>query len=1164
MRFDELTKPQQAAVREKGSILVSAAAGSGKTAVLVQRIIDELTAEENRISADRLLVVTFTVAAAGEMRSRLEKGLEAYCREHSEDVGAARQKLLLQSAKICTIDSFCIDMVRENFAKAGVAPDFKIAEDKDILLMREKALSTVFERYFESEDKDFLHLLDAFGSVYDERNLMEAVDEIYEKSQNLPFPEIWLSSMENRYSEDSFEMWCGFAFDEAIRRAQIAVRFVGVADGYFAKDEAVKNGYGPNFNAALEQLKEIITAAENRNWDKVYSLSGGFSFGKFGSVKGSGNNKNAVSVKALRKLCEVQVGKISALFSDEIDVSKARFLENSPASRMLIKLASEYTKALNNEKKENNLYTFSDIEHLAFSLICKNDGEKITLTDDAKEYIANYDEILVDEYQDVNDLQDSFFYYLSDMGKHLFAVGDVKQSIYGFRGANPDNFIAKMNKAVGYEEAGENDLKSIVLDANFRSRSGICDCVNFMFDRLMTKENCGISYIQTERLSPKASFCESNTPCAEVHLVDTKGEGEKECEAIHIADCIESIMSSGEVISDKQTGKLRKAKYSDFSVLIRAMKGNASVVAEEFKRRGIPVSYTKDSFLEAKEVGMMLALLSVIDNPTGEIQLLSTMMSPMFRFTPDDMAEIRCADRDGGLYSAVIACAAKGNTACRKFLDYIGEMRRNAVVLPLAKLIEKIYDTTSFLSIAEMMPDGQARKANLIRLSELAASFSASGNNSIGSFLSNLNKLANGKIKGATLSAGSDSVKIMSVHNSKGLQFPVCIFAFTGAAFNTMDQKKSLIIDENYGISFRYFNEEDGGITTVDKKLLTAFSQNRLLKEELRMLYVAATRAQERLIITMAKKDPVALLTKTAVKLTACAGEIGEDIYFSANSYSDWILPCMLLHPDGEELRRIAELPDFATEQREKMIIGIYTAEKEEKACVPQAVSVPDNDIVKAIRKRLEYKYPYDALRRIEAKASVSDIVHKAEYGVYDFTALPGFLNKNGLTPAERGTAVHKIMQFMDFDAARKDFDGEIERLKEWEFITDAEAQVDTVHIRRFVRSELFDRISSSHKVEREMRFLTYMPAGLLENDLPKELENEKIVVQGAVDLMFYEADGIIIVDFKTDRVKDEKQLADAYGEQLRIYAYACEKITGLPVKEKIIYSLVLDRSIVL
>ena len=552
MKYDELTHSQKAAVDQRGSILVSAAAGSGKTAVLVERIIKELTAEDDHINADRLLVVTFTVAAAAEMRSRIEKGLDDYCAEHPDDTNALKQKLLLQSAKICTIDSFCIDMVRENFAKAGVAPDFKIAEDKDIFLMEEKALSKVFAKYFESDDQDFIKLLNAFGSVYDEGELMKAVKKIYNFSQNLPFPEIWFESAEDRYTPQSFDMWCDLAFKEAKRRISIASRFVNATEPYFDNDEDVKNAYSKTLEDAGETCDKLNEAADNRDWD---ALKNGldYKWKSFGSISKSKENPNAVAVTALRDLCKAQLDKIKKIFDADLAVVKTRFLDNAPTSKTLIHLSREYAKAFNQEKKENNCYTFSDIEHLAFSLICRLVDGEVVLTDEAKEYVENFDEVLVDEYQDVNDLQDTFFHYLSDYGKHLFVVGDVKQSIYGFRGANPENFIEKINKSVKYDIAREDDIKSIVLDANFRSRSGICDFVNFTFDKLMTKDTSGISYMDTERLSPEAKYPESEEPCAEVHIFESN---DNKKEAIHIADCIEKVMASGEIITDEITKEL--------------------------------------------------------------------------------------------------------------------------------------------------------------------------------------------------------------------------------------------------------------------------------------------------------------------------------------------------------------------------------------------------------------------------------------------------------------------------------------------------------------------------------------------------------------------------------------------------------------------------------
>ncbi len=1161
MKFDELTVTQQAAVREQGSIIVSAAAGSGKTAVLVQRIVDRLTSKENPLSADRLLVVTFTVAAAGEMRSRIEKELDIYCKNNPDDKNAARQKLLIKSAKISTIDSFCIDLVRENFSKANVSPDFKIAEEKDIAAIKDMASNVVISNYFAARDEDFLNLLDAFGSIYDEKNLVDAVDEIYEKSQNMPFPQMWLSQMMSSYNKDAFEKWCELGIFEAQKLTKTTLRYINAAKEMCEKDSNVKNAYLPNFLLAQEQCEKLLDYCKQKLWDDVLRGAKAFSFGKFGSVAGSKDNHVAVMVKKLRELCEKTIKKIDALLTEEKEFARQHFIEGAPSGRKLIEITKAYCQEVDKVKKEKNIYTFSDIEHFAFSLICYADENEIFLKEDANEYINQYDEILVDEYQDVNNLQDSFFYFMSNLGSHLFVVGDVKQSIYGFRGANPENFIDAIKEAVDYKEAKAKDKKLITLDANFRSRNGVCQAVNFIFDHLMTQENCGIDYKKTERLSPKAKFPQLNIPESEFHLVNSHGQNEKEAEAKHIAAYIKEIMCSGKVIKDKKTKELRDARYGDFAIIVRAMKGNAAVLVNAFNQAGIPVTYAKDSFLESKEISVMLSLLSVIDNPNRDVTLLATMMSPIFSFSADDMAQIRCVNRKASLYSAVIA-AANSNEKCQKFLEQIADFRRNAAILTLPKLISKIYDCTNFLNIVQMMDDGQARNANLIHLTHLAENYVASGNQSISGFIRSLERVGDGKIKGATLSAGNDAVRIMSVHNSKGLQYPVCFFAFAGAAFNTMDQKKSLIIEENYGVAFRYYND-NGKIDTINKKLLARFSNYNLLKEELRMLYVALTRAEDRLIIILSRKNPYTDIAKASVKLVASAGKIGEDIYMGANCYADWIVPCMLLHPNGQELRKMAEETEFCVSSGENMLIKVFNDDEQVIPQKPASMETPNYELSEEIKKRINYVYPFDALRTIEAKASVSDIAHKAEIGNYDFTTRPGFLSESGLTPTERGTAVHTIMQFMDYHAAKDNFEEEIERLKEWEYITEEQSKVDTVHIKRFIKSDLFSRILSAKSVEREMKFLTFMSAGKLVDNIDHSLKDEKIVVQGAVDLMLVEDDGIVIVDFKTDRVNDEKELIESYAQQLRIYADACSKITGLKVKEKIIYSLVLDCCIV-
>lgn len=1158
----KLTEAQQAAVKERGGILVSAAAGSGKTAVLVQRIIDSLTRDDNPISADRILVVTFTNSAAKEMRERLEKGIDAYCRENPHNKSAARQKLLLQSAAICTIDSYCISMVRENFDKLNIDIDFKIAENNELEKIREDAITTVFEKYFACENKVFYSLLDALGAVYDESNLTDAVKRICEVAQNMPFPYVWLDNMRKRYSGEAFALWREEALKQAYDYTNRALRYITAADKYFLVNEKLKGAYCSSFKSAEEKIQKILCSIENEDWDKTYSLLCEFKFDKFSAYKGSGEDNNAICVKELRDFAKKQIEKASSLIYDKEETVKAHFNTTAPLNTMLVTLAEEYYTCLKDELTKKGIFTFNDIEHMAFELMCEYKNGGICLKETANEFISNYDEIFVDEYQDVNDLQDKFFYFLSDMGKKLFVVGDVKQSIYGFRGANPENFLNKQNIAVNYQYAQEDDIKSIILDSNFRSKDEICQCVNFIFDRIMTKQFCGIDYKISERLSPKAVFPSTDVPAAQIHMVDTCGENEKQAEAAHIADYILDVMNSGEVIKDKDTGRLRKARFSDFAVLVRYLKPVSDIIVKEFNKRGIPISYTKEGFLESKEIKIMLSLLSVIDNPTLEVELLSVLMSPIFGFTPDDMAQIRIARPKVNLYSALVFCAENGNKKCNYFISFISGLRKCAAIMPLSKLIAHIYEVTDFMSIISLMDNSQLRLANLNYLSELASSYENTGNHSITAFKKNLQRLSDGKLKGATLSGGSDCVQLVTIHYSKGLQYPVCIVAFTGSPFNSIDQKQALVIDPEYGVSFKFYNEEEGGVLPIDKRLLAEFSRKRQLKEELRMLYVAATRAEDILVITVAKKSPQSALSKMAVKLEAAGDEITEDIYSTANSYADWILPCMLLHSDAGVFSEIADYRAEVEEISGRIYMDIYSP-TEEAVTEEQDIQTVDETAVLKIKERICYEYPYDILRRVESKSSVSDMVHKAEKGDYDFTCRPGFLDDTGLSPTQRGTAVHKIMQYMDFNKVREDFDGEIERLKEWEYITETEARVDTEHIRRFIKSSLFDRMCASKDLRREMKFLTFMPITDIEKNIPAHLNNEQIVVQGAVDCMFVEDGGIVIVDFKTDRVKEEEQLISSYAEQLNIYAMACEKITGLPIKEKIIYSLVLDRSIV-
>lgn len=1163
MEFEKLTMEQKAAVKETGSILVSAAAGSGKTAVLVERIIDELTRKENPLSADRLLVVTFTVAAAGEMRSRLEKGLSEYCRNHPFDTHASKQRLLLSGAKICTIDAFCIELLRENFEKADVDPDFKIAEESELLSASSAALARVMQRHFEENSDDFSALLDAFGCVYDERNLTDQIKEIYEKSQNLPFGEMWLLEAATHLGEEKFTFWLDSAFNSADETLSAVEKMLEEATEKAKTDETVLKAYGYSLTQGCDLLKKMRELCITKNWDALLFALQDFKFERFGSVKGAGENPVAVRVKSVRDYALTKIKEIGKLFFDTRENIEKGYMTVGKHTRTLLTLTREYSDELKNELKNRGILSFADVEQKALGLLCYSKNGEIYRNDDADEYISAFDEILVDEFQDVNDLQNILFEFLSDGGRNLFAVGDVKQSIYGFRGANPNNFLFRRKNAVDYTSALQNETKKIILGSNFRSAKDICDFTNFFFSLFMSEKNCGMQYEKEDYLVAKADIEQSTRPGVEVHLVEAEATlGEKVSEARHIADYIESVMSEQEAVYDKNTKSMRKAKYGDFAIILRKMKGDSTVIAAELKKRGIPVSYSKSEFLESREISVMISLLSVISNPTRDIDLLTVMASPIFAFTPEEIAKIRICNKDSSLYSAVLKSSAAGDKKATAFFEKLSDFRRLSVLYPLPKLISVLYEKTGFLNMVSMMSDGELRHANLTLLLSQAESFERTSKGGLEGFLVFLKSEDAQKIKPATLTASGDAVRIMSVHYSKGLQFPICILGFLSSAFNTADLKNSLIFDSEDGISFRYYGE-DGKTDSLVRQLLSNKAKKKMLAEELRLFYVAVTRAENRLVMMLGGKNIAAMVEKAASKAEISGGNNSFDIYSSAISAGEWILSALLSHKDAITLREMSGYHCEVNEESGRLDFQVCYVE--DVPIIKQEVSdiSADKETEEELNKRFCYDYPFSKILSLESKASVSSLVHKKNGEEQKLMSVPMFMLGDELSAAGKGTATHKVMQFIDFFAAEKDLQSELERLKEWEFITDAEYNaVDTARIEAFIKSELFLRMKSSDTLEREMRFITTLPAGFLYEDADVSVKDEPIVVQGAMDCVFIEDGAVVIVDFKTDRVKEGLELKKRYARQLDIYAEACKKIFELPIKQKLIYSLYLDSQI--
>lgn len=1151
------TLAQSNAIKENGNILVSAAAGSGKTAVLVERVITKLCDKKNPIRADELLIVTFTNAAAAEMRTRIEKRIEEEVKNDPENVSLLLQKHLLANAKICTIDSFCIDLVRENFDKLDISPDFKIGEEAVLSKINQDVIYSIINRYFNEKDPVFFQLLDIVGSEFDEKNFAELVLSVYEYSRQLPFPTVWFNSILAYYDSGRFtknNVWYKYAFEKAKKCVFDMKTMIANAVDLVTNVEDAANAYLSAFLDASNQITRLDEMLETGDWDNFYTALNNFSPLRLPTVRGLKGYPEVNAAKDIYKyLSEKASERIKKLFYADFNFINNQFNKIYPALELFIDILKEFEQKVFEEYKANNIFTFHNTEHLALKLLCKDAN---TPTDFAAEIFKQYKEVMVDEYQDTNDLQNMLFYVLSGFDKRLFAVGDVKQSIYGFRGANPLNFLNRKNSYVPLENAGEDSPKKIILGNNFRSKDEICDFVNYFFKNFMQSFTGSIVYDEEDMLIPTAKFPETKDLAVNMNIIDTS---ESDCDALalearRIAEYINETINGQPCIKlDDQT--LRKTDYRDFTILLRSVANKAPALVNELKKLGIPVNLSITEYAQSTEIMTFLSLLKVIDNPQTDIELLTVMMSPIFGFTPDEMAKIRAEKKQGNLYSAVIFCANSGNEHCNEFLNKIKKFRQDSITLTLPKFISKLLVNTEYLNIAAAMSDGEQRRNNLLLLCDIAEQFDSSHTATLSSFIKYVNSQT--KSVNSNGSFGKNAVNIMSIHASKGLQFPICIIASTSTRFNDAELRNPAAFSTKYGFGLKYFDEDEKQkFTTISREVILDDIKNTALEEELRLLYVAMTRAQDKLLFLASYKNPQKVIDGFKNLILASQNEIDYNLFSRTKSYADWLIIALLLHPCGKILLEAEDkiLPqETISKAQVRVINGADLPQVAAKA--KMETKSANEDLSQALKERLDYVYPYDLLKNVQSKISVSVLANKAESDKYAFTSKPSFMTNNGISGAGYGTAMHKIMEYFDF-SNYKDVNSELERLCEWQFITEEEKDAVSVEgLQAFFESNIFARIKAASRVEREMRFITEILASKIEPELKNSGVDEEIIVQGAVDVCFIENNELVILDFKTDRVEDINQLAETYGEQLSIYALACEKIFGLKVKEKVIYS---------
>ncbi len=1169
MAFDP-TPQQDLAIKTKGNILVSAAAGSGKTAVLVERVIKLLTDKESNVKADELLIVTFTNAAAAEMRSRIEKRINEVCLDNPNDPALMEQKHLLGNAKICTIDSFCIDLVRENFDKLDVLPDFKISDNVSLEEINQNVVYKILSRYIDNGDETISQLADLVGGEYDEGNLAKTILDLYSTSRQLPYPEIWYDGLLKEYNNGIFNsecIWYKYAMNTAIQTVKSMQDMLANIIDFIAQNCTLADHYLPTLTEVAYQLDGLHGVADSNDWDKFYNYLNKFDLKALPNAKkGTAQLPDVLALKDVFDYYkENAIPKLEKIFYGDLSYISSQFTRIYKPMELLITILREFEAEVYEEYKRQNIFTFHNIEHLALKLLCDRDENgNIIQSDYAREITEQYAEVMVDEYQDTNDLQDSLFYALSNCGEKLFIVGDVKQSIYGFRGANPNNFLNKKNVYKLIENSSANDPKKIVLAQNFRTKNSVCDFVNYFFEMFMTDKTGKLIYDSEERLDPRAEYPETNEIPVEYAVIDCKNSDDKSwvLEARYIGEYIRKVMASGEIIRvDKNT--LRNARYGDFTILMRSLT-NANIIISELTAQGIPVDISLDAFAENREISTMLSLLKVIDNPDSDVELLTVLLSPIFAFTPDELAVMRANKKEGTLYSALIYASNNGCKKSQDFLSKIERFRTLSVTLTLPELISNLLIQTEFLNIITAFENGEKRKNNLLMLVEYAQQFVTSNSNSLKRFVDYIYNLSNAGLKTATGNSANNAVKIMTIHGSKGLQFPVCIIAGTASSFNDAESKQHTNYNIDYGIGFKYYDEQEKmPLSTVSREVILDSVYAKSLEEELRLLYVAMTRTQDKMLIVSAFSNLENAVQKYKNRLVIYNSQITASHFKRTRSYADWLMPAVLLHKDGKTLRNSGDSFTISDNNSGVNVTVIDGAELLENPFLASHIeSEADTALGEKILNNTKFIYPYNDILNIRSKTSVSALANKAESDKFVFTQKPSFMNKGGMSATDRGTAMHKVMQYFNFEKC-DNIEEEIERLYEWQYISENEYNsLDREALEKFFQSDIFARIKNADLVKREMRFLTEVPATTIDTTLDNRFSNEQIIIQGAIDVCFIEKDGIVILDFKTDRVDEPSALSEAYGMQLSIYALAAEKIFNLPVKEKVIYSFNLGKTV--
>lgn len=1163
------TDDQQHAIDARGgTLLVSAAAGSGKTAVLVERVIKKLTDEHNPIGVRDLLIVTFTNAAAAQMKERISAAIGKRILLEPGNRHLRRQQMLLPLANICTIDSFCINLVRENFHALNVTPDFRLLDEEKTSMLSSEAVNTVIARLYEENLPSFVRLCKLISDSRDDSLLAKVILTLYSVSQAYPFPESRLSALEQAFNSPlpiKQSLWGSEIINYAQKQLSYFDCCASCALDALAGDPELCEKYGEAFEQCRVIIDRLSKSLSEKEWNDIGEafVSSLDDFVPFKPIRGyTGNNKERCA--ALRKVIKDGIEGLCDLFA----VSEAEYLSDTtqlaPVVSQLVRAVTLFAEEYDRLKKEENGADFSDTLHLALQLLVKqNESGLPERTELAKELSEEYDEILVDEYQDVNLAQEWIFNALSKGESNLFMVGDVKQSIYRFRQAMPELFLARRDELPQFSGTCP---ATVSLGKNFRSRKGITEIIDFIFSQAMSREAGGLDYIEAEYLHYGAAYPEHNGADTEFYLIEASSGELAYSQAVFAADYIENAIKSGMTVQDGES--TRTVTYKDFCILLRSVSKNGKAFTDEFESRGIPYfSDTGDNFFDSPEIGFMISLLKVIDNPVDDIAILTVMLSPVFGFTSDDMALLRAHCREGSLYRCVSHAASEGDAKCVAFLKRLELLRMTAATVGPGELVRRLIDETGYGSIAMSMKDSDRRKANLHRLIDCANKYEANSNAGLSGFIrytENLSTLS-GLSNSDSVSENADIVRIMTIHKSKGLEFPICLLACTESKYHDVNTS-TVSIARDCGIGIR--NCDESGLRkfdTVNSIAVKIENEREEHSEEMRVLYVALTRAKERLVITAGCTNAKNLLM-SASTLIDDTQVLNPNGVSASKSYAKILSAALLRHPDAHALR-LACFADNSIVRpcASPLKAEIIKTDSSEQYKFLRECDTPraDGELVHEIKSRLEYKYPFASLNNVLSKRIASKLDAGEFSGAYFASAAPAFMSRGELTPAQRGTAIHRFMQFADYSQARISVQAELERLQEQGILTEKEAQAaDTAKLSRFFAGELAQRMTASQRLYKEYAFTVSLPVGELYDSVDECAQAERVMIEGVADCAFVENGSLVIVDYKTDRNVTEQELAERYAPQLRMYRRCLPEVLCMPVSQTLIYSFELGRAI--